>query len=245
MKILSLLVTIFLISGSIFALEKNDTTFTYDLNGDDTRESIKIIANEGEGTITLHISNSKFIYNPVSATEIQASVIKISNKNYLLISNIDYYGFESVLFSYDKKIDSIGSFWSLEKPEVNIKGIIKVNNWLGFWSADYEYHLENNRLIEKYKDEYNISDLLSEHKIMTKEMIYLHSGKMINSKGLYEIKPNTEIFLIKADIRKDCKEEDGWREGCHWYLIKSKDGTEGWIMLKDFQDKVEGIPWAG
>ena len=125
MKILSLLVTIFLISGSIFALEKNDTTFTYDLNGDDTRESIKIIANEGEGTITLQISNSKFIYSPVSATEIQASVIKISNKNYLLISNIDYYGYESVLFSYDKKIDSIGSFWSLEKPEVNIKGCNK------------------------------------------------------------------------------------------------------------------------
>ena len=68
---------------------------------------------------------------------------------------------------------------------------------------------------------------------------------MINSKGLYEINPNTEIFLIKADIRTNCNEEDGWREGCHWYFIKTKEGTEGWIMLKDFQDKVEGIPWAG
>lgn len=245
MKKLFFVITLLLISGYTFAFEKTDTTFSSDLNGDDNRENISISANENEGTITLKINDSKFIYVPISATEIQASVVKINNKKYILLSNIDYYGYESVLFSFSNRIDSIGSFWSLDKPEVNYKGIIKVNNWLGFWSADYEYILENNKLIEKYKDEYNLKEKFNENKIITKEKLFLHSGKMINSKGLYEINPNTEIFLIKADIRNNCKEEEGWREGCHWYLLKTKDGTEGWIMLKDFQDKVEGIPWAG
>ena len=68
---------------------------------------------------------------------------------------------------------------------------------------------------------------------------------MINAKGLYEIKPNTRIYIVKADIRENCKGEDNWPESCNWYFIRTKDGTEGWIMLKEFQDKVEGIPWAG
>lgn len=245
MKFLITLVIISSISVYSFAFGKTDTTFTNDLNSDDLRDDITIVSSESEGTITLKINEYKFTYMPTSATDVQASVVKMQNNSYLLITNIDYYGYESVLFSYRNKIDSIGSFWSLEKPEISNKGIIKVNNWLGFWSAEYEYILENNKLSEKYKSEYNLQDLFKENKIVTKEKIFLHSNKMINSKGLYEINPDTEIFLIKADITNFCKEEDGWREGCNWYFIKTKSGTEGWIMLKDFQDKVEGIPWAG
>lgn len=245
MKKLFIIITLLFIAEYTFAYERTDTTFSSDLNGDDFRENINIALNENEGTITLKINESKFTYIPMSTTELFASVVKISNKKYLILSNIDYYGYESVLFSYTDRIDSIGTFWSLDKPEVNNKGIIKVNNWLGFWSADFEYVLENNKLTERYKDEYSLKELFSENKIITKEKIFLHSGKMINSKGLYEINPNTEIFLVKADIRNNCKEEEGWQEGCHWYLLKTKDGTEGWIMLKDFHDKVEGIPWAG
>jgi hypothetical protein len=245
MKKLFLVMVIVFLSKSLFAYESNDTTFTNDLNGDDTKEAIKVTSNENEGTITLRVNDSKFIYTPTSATEIDARVVKINNKSYIMLTNMDYYGFESTLFQFDKKIDSIGTIWSLDKPEVNIKGIIKVTNWLGFWSADYEYHLINNKLEAKYKDEYTNFDNLKEHEIKTTEKIYLHSSKMVNAKGLYEINPKTRIYILKADIREKCKEEEGWQEGCNWYFIRSKDGTEGWIMLKDFQYNVEGIPWAG
>ncbi|MCX6158282.1 MAG: hypothetical protein WCK13_07795 [Ignavibacteriota bacterium] len=245
MKILFLFVVFVLLSKSLFAYDRADTTFVYDLNGDDKKETIKLTANEEEGTMVLEVNKSKFTYMPSSAAYTEVKVVWIKDKAYLLVSNVDYYGFESSLFSFDKKIDSIGSIWSLDKPEITNSGILKVNNWMGFWSADYEYHLINNKLEAKYKDEYNLSEHLKENVIKTTEKIYLHSGKMVNSKGLYEIKPNTQIFIQKADIREKCKGEDEWQESCYWYFIRSKDGTEGWIMLKEFQDKVEGIPWAG
>ena len=69
---------------------------------------------------------------------------------------------------------------------------------------------------------------------------------MINAKGLYEIGPNIQVYIIKADIRNKCKEnEETGEDGCNWYFIKSKTGTEGWIMLKEFQGNIDGIPWAG
>lgn len=246
MRKLILVAVVLFLSKSLIAYSVTDTTFTYDLNDDDTRETIKVIANENEGTLTLKVNNLKFTYLPSSTDYFEVNVVKINNKNYLFVHNADYYGFESTLFGYDSKIDSIGTTWSLDKPSVDIKGIIKVNNWLGFWSADYEYHLNNNKLEEKYKDEYTMPESFKEHTFTTTASIFLHSSKMINAKGLYEIKGKTQIYIIKADIKNKCKnEEEGWLESCNWYYIKSKDGTEGWIMLKDFNDKVEGIPWAG
>ena len=233
------------LSKSLFAYDRTDTTFTCDLNGDDKKETIKTNINENEGTLTLKVNDAAFMYMPTSTSDVEVKVIWIKEKVYILITNMDYYGYESSLFNFSNKIDSIGTFWSLDKPEITNSGIIKVNNWLGFWSADYEYHLINNKLTAKYKDEYTNFDNLKEHEIKTKEKIYLHSSKMINAKGLYEIKPNTRIYILKADIREMCKDDDSWQESCYWYYIRSKDGTEGWIMIKEFQDKVEGIPWAG
>lgn len=245
MKKLILLMVILIITKSLFAYERTDTTFTCDLNGDDKKETVKAIIDENEGLITIKVNDAAFTYMPSSTTDFELKVIWIKDKAYLMSTNIDFYGFESSLFSYEGRLDSIGSFWSLDRAEISNSGIIKVNNWLGFWSADFEYHLNNNKLVAKYKDVYTNFDNLKEHEIKTIEKIYLHSEKMMNAKGLYEVKPNTRIYILKADIREMCKDENSWQESCNWYFIRSKDGTEGWIMLKDFQDKVEGIPWAG
>jgi hypothetical protein len=246
MKKIFLLVMVLFLSESLFAMSDMDTTFNYDLNGDFTKENISITSNEMDGTITLKISNQKFTYTPSSINDVEANVVRIHNNYYLLINSADYYGYESTLFYYDKKIDSIGMIWSLDKPEVSIKGIIKVNNWMGFWSADYEYNLNDNKLEAKYKDEYNMPDSFKNFEMKTTDTIYLHSEKLNNSKNLYKIQPNIQVFIIKADIRNKCnEEEDVSQYGCEWYYIKSKTGVEGWIMLKDFQGSIEGIPWAG
>jgi hypothetical protein len=246
MKNFILIAVVLLFTKSLFALNFTDTTFTNDLNDDLTRENISAVANEEEGTVTLKVDDSKFVFIPSSTTDLEVHVVKINNKSYLLIVSPDYYGFESTLFFYDKKIDSIGTFWSFEKPEVNVKGIIKVSNWMGFWSADYEYHLTDNKLVAKYQDEYTMPDSFNDIEMKTTEKIYLHSSKMINAKGLYEIAPNTQVYIIKADINNKCKESERVNEnGCNWYFMKTKDGNAGWIMLKDFQESIDGIPWAG
>jgi len=246
MNKLILTAVILFLSKSLFAINFTDTTFTNDLNNDLTNENISVVANANEGTITLKVNDSKFVYLPSSSEFSEVHVVKINNKSYLLVVNPDYYGFESSLFYYDKKIDSIGTIWSLDKPEVTIKGIIKVTNWMGFWSADYEYNLIDNKLVAKYKDEYTMPDSFKDFEMKTLEKIYLHSEKMINAKGLYEIGPNVQVYIIKADIRNKCKESDETGDdGCNWYFLRSKTGTEGWIMLKDFQGSIDGIPWAG
>ncbi len=245
MKKLLLLVFVLSVFTKAYAIERTDTTFTNDLNNDGTTETVKIQVNENDGLFTLSVNGSKFVYMPEQTSDMMASVVRINSGKYLMITNMAYYGFEAVLFTYGKKIDSVGSFWSLDIPVVDERGIIKASNWLGFWSADLEYHMIENKLVTVYKTEYTIPESVREHKIVTTESLFLRADKNENSKASIEVKPNTEVFIIKADIRVKCKSSDEWEEACSWYYFKSRDGKEGWIMLKDFQDKVEGVPWAG
>ncbi|MFA5011385.1 MAG: hypothetical protein WC644_05470 [Ignavibacteria bacterium] len=245
MKILILLTLSLLLYTNSFAFEKTDTTFNNDLNNDGKTELISIKVNEEEGTYVLSVNDSKFFHLAESTSDLRATVVRINYAKYLMVMNMAYYGFETVLYEYDKKIDSIGQFWSLDIPVVEESGIIKVNNWMGFWSADYEYHMIDKKLIPMYKTEYTIPENVKENDIKTSASLFLRPEKSESSKSNIEIKPNTQIFIIKADIQYKCKSPDEWEDGCNWYYIKSKDDRTGWIMLKDFQDKVEGIPWAG
>ena len=245
MKRLLLLVLFLSLFTQVFSYERTDTTFTNDLNNDGTAETISIQVNENDGLFTLSINGSRFIYMPESTSDLTASVVRINYGKYLMVCNMAYYGFEAALFTYNGKIDSVGSFWSLDIPVVDERGVIKVSNWLGFWSADYEYHMVENKLVSVYKTEYTIPESVRENKITTTGSLFLRDDKNESSKAKHEIKPNTEIFFIKADIQNKCKSPDEWEEACNWYFIKSRDGKSGWIMLKDFQDKVDGVPWAG
>ena len=245
MKKLVLLLVILTAITSAFAGEATDTTFTNDLNNDGTTDKIHIKINEEEGTFALSVNSSKFVYMPESTSDMTASVVRINYGKYLMVTSMAYYGYQAVLFTFGDKLDSIASFWSLNIPVVDERGIIKVNNWLGFWSANYEYHMRENKLVPVYKTEYTIPESIKENKITTTGSLFLRSDKNENSKAAIEVKTGTEVFILKADIRNKCKSPDEWEEACNWYYFKSRDGKEGWIMLKDFQDKVEGIPWAG
>ena len=54
-------------------------------------------------------------------------------------------------------------------------------------------------------------------------------------------------MIIKADLSPTCKYEDGTDDNfsCDWYLFKTEDGKQGWCRLKDFQENVDGLIWAG
>ena len=235
----------FIFISAEFLYSKTDTTFTNDLNVDGTPDKISLNSNQDDGTYTLKVNNEKFIYFPETLEDIYAGVVRLNYKKYLVVCNNAYYGYETVIFEYGTKLDSIGMFWSMDFPEFEERGVIKVSNWMGFWSAAYEYHIENNKLIPVYEKEYAIPESVNENVMKTTETISLKESKQEKSKTAYEIKKGTRIYILKADISNKCKTDDTYEDACNWYYFKSSDGKAGWIMLKDFQDKVEGIPWAG
>ncbi len=222
-----------------------DTSVSFSLNNDGKKDNIKLIFDEDNLRMELKVNSSAFAYDAVSSGDFYLNIVKSTDgKNLLMVTSPDYYGFLSVVFAYNGKIDSLGELFSLDLPEIS-SGTVKANHWLGFWSADVEYILTGKDVSIKYRDEYIMPDFLKEHIKTTTEKIFLHSSKMINAKGLYEVPKGVRIEFLKADIRNKCTEPDSWYEGCNWYLIRTSTGTEGWIMMKDFSDKIEGIPWAG
>lgn len=243
-KVLLILLPAYCFSTA-FASERTDTTFTNDLNNDGTKDKITISVDEKKGLISLKVNSEKFTYMPETVSGLFASVVRLNYKKYLIILNEAYDGYETNIFEYGNKIDSICTFWSMNLPEVEERGVIKVTSWMGFWSAGYEYHLKDNKLITVYEDEYKIPEEINENIITVKTTLLLRSKKDENTKPSVEIKSGTRIYIEKADLRNKCKSEDSYEDGCNWYYIKSKDGKGGWIMLIDLQDKVEGIPWAG
>lgn len=222
-----------------------DTTVSFSLNDDGKRDVIKLMFDEDNLRVNLKINNSVFSYDAVSSGDTYINFVKSDGgKNLLMITTPDYYGYMSVIFAYNGRIDSLGELFSLELPEIS-GSTIKANHWMGFWSADVEYKITDKSVTLKYKDEYEMPEFLKEHTKTTTEKIFLHSSKMINAKGLYEVPKGVRIEFLKADIRNKCTDPDSWDDGCNWYLIRTSTGTEGWIMMKDFNDKIEGIPWAG
>ena len=68
-----------------------------------------------------------------------------------------------------------------------------------------------------------------------------------NSPVAVYLKPKTKLMIVKADLSPTCKYEDGTDDNfsCDWYLFKTEDGKQGWCRLKDFQENVDGLIWAG
>jgi len=236
---------------SAFAYTKSnaDTTFTCMLDFDSILDKVTINVDEYEQSIMVTVDEggkkTKRVFVPATVNDVSAKYMMIGQNVYLMVTNADYYGYEGHFFRFiDNKLDSMGIVFSLDEINPGDNGKIKAKHWMGFWSADVDYEISGNRILKSYKKEYDISKNFIENEIRTKEMIYLHSNKQINAKGLYEVKAGKRIYLLKADISTGCK-DDGFSEGCHWYFIKVEDGTSGWIMLRDFMEKVEGIPWAG
>ena len=115
---------------------------------------------------------------------------------------------------------------------------------MGFWTLTEDYYFDTNTktLIKKPKDTYKVN---VEGKVSAN--FTLKKNRSDNSEITGTLKPGTKIKLVKADISPVCKDETGNNSSwlCYWYYIKASDGTEGWCRMKDFQQNVEGLPWAG
>ncbi|MCI0474367.1 MAG: hypothetical protein L0Y76_12365 [Ignavibacteria bacterium] len=238
-----------MLAAFTYTKSKADTTFTCMMDFDSILDRVTVKVDENEQSIKVTVDEggkkSEMIIVPATVNDVIAKYLMIGQNVYLMVTNADYYGYEGHIFRFTKnKLDSIGHVYSLDEINHDAEGKIRAIHWMGFWSADVDYHISGNKILKEYKKEYDLSKNFTENEIRATVLIRVHSNKHVNAKGLYEIKAGTRIYILKADISMECEEED-FREGCHWYFIKTDNGTSGWIMLKEFMDKVEGIPWAG
>ncbi|MFA5404049.1 MAG: SH3 domain-containing protein [Ignavibacteria bacterium] len=145
-----------------------------------------------------------------------------------------------------KKIISLGLISSMDEPVLVGDGTVKTKGWMGFWSYEYEFVLNKSKMKYEpvYKDEYPVNFYEGfEGDIVVKEIFNTYKEKDLKSEIVTKFKPGDKIKLIKAYTKVKC--DDEYKDFCFWYLIEDKNGKIGWLQLKDFQDKVEGIPWAG
>lgn len=151
------------------------------------------------------------------------------------------------LYRFDgKKITGLGTITSLDEPVFNGDGTAKSREWMGFWSCNYEYVLNEKKMKYEpvYEDEYPVKFYEGfSYDIIVKESFSTYEKRNKKSDVVTKFKPGDKIWILSAYIKVKCEGDN--REACFWYLIKDKDGNEGWLQLKDFQNKVEGIPWAG
>jgi|WetSurMetagenome_2_1015567.scaffolds.fasta_scaffold11781_5 hypothetical protein len=145
-----------------------------------------------------------------------------------------------------KKIFSLGSIYSMDVPIIKGDGKVKATGWMGFWSYDYEYVLNEDKMKFEpvYKDEYPVKFYDGyDGEIVVKETFSTYKDRDIKSDVVTKFKVGDKIKILKSYTKVKCEHENN--DFCSWYLIEDKDGKKGWLQLKDFNDKVSGIPWAG
>ena len=262
MKTYSLLFFIFLFitSNVIFGYNFPDTTIKVDLNDDNKIDHISINFELENGyyseLYTLNVNDLIYKDTVYNASEFNAEIVDLDKtdeyKEIALFSWADPAQYCQIIRYDGKSLIDLGEMWTTDGYDFSGNGNVIASHWRGFWEAEVNYVLDEDlqKLILVYKDEYNLDDDWSKSlEITTLEKIILLKSKDMNSNLSVTIAPGTGIHILKADIRNssvfDENKAEYYNEDYHWYYIKTDNGDSGWIMLKDFRDKVEGIPWAG
>jgi hypothetical protein len=154
---------------------------------------------------------------------------------------------EMQIYRYDgKKLFSLGRVYSMDEPVLKGDGKAKATGWMGFWKYDFEFVFNKNKLTFEpvYKDEYPVVFYEGyDGEIVVKESFKTYKERDIKSEVVTKFKEGDKIKILKAYTKVKC--DEGYKDYCFWYLIEDKHGNKGWLQMKDFVEKVEGIPWAG
>jgi hypothetical protein len=246
----------FFIFSSLSA-KSYDTTFTANLF-ESKKNIVKISFEYDEQGLYF---NGKYIINidgvmlkdscEDSYDELEATVVNLDkNDDCKEIAIVSFFSINTTYQLYrfnGKKIMSLGQVYSNDKPELVGNGKVKAVGWMGFWSYDFEFVLNENKMKYEpvYKDEYPVRFYEGyEGEIIVTESFTTYKEKDKNSSAVTKFKKGDKIKILRAYTNVKCGEDEN-RESCFWYLIQDKEGKKGWLQLKDFQEKVEGLPWAG
>ncbi|MFC2092300.1 hypothetical protein ACFLSV_00230 [Bacteroidota bacterium] len=139
------------------------------------------------------------------------------------------------------KIGDVNGFFGINTEG---DGILKANEWMGFWLREQLYKLDNELMVLLLIPK----DICSLDVDATVTQSFKILSERIDGAGVVKnLKPGTKIKLIEADTSPRCYNNMGYLDdyNCDWYLIRTDDGTEGWARLETFRDLVDGLIWAG
>lgn len=254
-------VFIFLTSNVMFGYNYPDTTIKVDLNDDNKIDNVSINFELENGfySVLYTLNVNDLIYKDTidNASEFHAEIVDLDKSdNYKEIALFSWAESSQYcqIIRYDgESLKELGEMWSTNEYVFSGNGNVIASEWMGFWAADVNYIFgEGNQKMKKvYKDEYDLDDdWFKSLEITTLEKIELLMSKDVNSNLSASVTQGTKIHILKADIRNSLAFDENndaeyFADDYNWYYIKTDKGDSGWIMLKDFRDKVEGIPWAG
>lgn len=227
-----------------------DTTINADINPNRKMEKIEVKFSNDDGYgYTLKVDSKEYKGELINGEYAYAELIDINqNDGYTEIAIIDVGpsdGHDTYLFRFNGDIIPLGRISGMSAPEPVGDGTAQAYWWMGFWGFNKQYMLDNdnNTITEIVKETYPVKDV----EAVAIQPFQLRAERNEDSKVISTVNPGVNVKFIEADITPVCINSSGYEDDdeCDWFLVETSDGAKGWVQLKDFRDKVEGLIWAG
>jgi hypothetical protein len=251
MKKISLLSLLIVLTGmSTGFAQLRDTVINADINIDRKMEQIEVnFSSDGTYKYTLRIDDEVYSGELQYGEYAYAELIDINqNDGFTEIAIIDVGpsdGHDAYIFRYKGEITPMGSMHGMAAPQPAGDGTAYAYWWMGFWGFDKHYRINEatNKIEEVVRETYPIKDV----EAVALEPFELRQDRNENSEVVANVKPGANVKFLEADITPVCINSAGYEDEdeCDWFLVETSDGAKGWVQLKNFRDKVEGLIWAG
>lgn len=231
-----------------------DTVISSNLEKGKGNVNIHCTFNDSTQSFTLTIgkpsdNSAAILYRTnLDAYDMTVQVIALDKESNFNEVAVECWGMDAnnQIFFYDYKNGSIvlcGQLDWISEYKANGDKQLQTESWMGFWTKIEDYSFDAGNLAAKSKDTYPVKDVSGK----VKEKITLLKNRSDDSPAAGSLKPGTKFTITKADISPKFIDPEGNNMSYeyYWYYIKASDGTEGWSRLKNFENNVEGLPWAG
>lgn len=244
-----LIFTVLLFLGAGLYSKTADSTLNIDLNFDSREETVKLKYVPDNLDFTLSVNNQSVSGVFMDAYDAVIEIVDIDRNDGLREIVVKGFGSsdqtECFFFHFkDGKIVKCGYLPSNLGIKADGSKILTEINWMGFYSIENKYEFDSRAgTLTPISEELYEVNIPAE----VKEEFVLLKYRNDDSERSAVLKPGTKITLVKTDITPVCElgTDSRFDMMCDWFLIRTSDGREGWIRLNTFNEKVEGLIWAG